>query len=144
SKGGVFNNLIAGNMVISNGTTGEGGGVLLAGAAAYDNTISGNEIAGNGLSGVTIHEHGSGEALSGDVVEGNWIGTNNITGDPGTADQRTTGIFVERDSPTFPAVAITVKNNTIAWDYYGIFDNAGPAMVRSGNTYLHVTKRFEA
>ena len=55
---GVFDNLVTANMVISNGTTGEGGGILLAGVASYDNTITDNEIAGNGLAGVTIHEHG--------------------------------------------------------------------------------------
>ena len=88
--------LITGNVVLSDGTTGEGGGILLAGAASYDNTITDNEVAGNGLAGVTIHEHGV-DALSGDVISGNWFGTNDITGDPGTPDQVTTGVFIERD-----------------------------------------------
>jgi hypothetical protein len=138
SVGGVFDNLITANMVISNGTTGEGGGILLAGPASYNNTITDNEIAGNGLAGVTIHEHGV-DALNGDVISGNWFGTNDITGDPGTPDQVTTAVFVERDSPKFPTVDITVKNNTIAWDVIGIYDITGAKGLRqSGNKFLHV------
>jgi hypothetical protein len=138
SVGGVFDNLITANLVISNGTTSEGGGVLLAGAASYNNTITDNEITGNGLAGVTIHEHGV-DALSGDVISGNWFGTNDITGDPGTPDQVTTGVFVERDSPKFPTVYITVKNNTIAWDVIGIYDITGArGLTQSGNKFLHV------
>jgi len=138
SVGGVFDNLITANLVISNGTTSEGGGVLLAGAASYNNTITDNEITGNGLAGVTVHEHGV-DALSGDVISGNWFGTNDITGDPGTPDQVTTGVFVERDSPKFPTVYITVKNNTIAWDVIGIYDITGArGLTQSGNKFLHV------
>jgi hypothetical protein len=139
---GVYDNLIVGNSVLSNGTTGEGGGVLLAGAASYDNTISDNEIAGNGLSGVTIHEHGV-DALSDDVIVDNWIGTNNITGDPGTADQLTTGIFVEKDSPKLPKITITIKNNTIAWNHYGVFDNTAGPLHLSDNTFRHVEKSLQ-
>jgi len=138
SVGGVFDNLITANLVISNGTTSEGGGVLLAGPASYNNTITDNEITGNGLAGVTVHEHGV-DALSGDVISGNWFGTNDITGDPGTPDQVTTGVFVERDSPKFPTVYITVKNNTIAWDVIGIYDITGArGLTQSGNKFLHV------
>ena len=138
SAGGVFGNVVKANVVISNGTTGEGGGILLAGPASYNNTISDNEIAGNGLAGVTIHEHGV-DALNGDVISGNWFGTNDITGDPGTPDQVTTAVFVERDSPKFPTVDITVKNNTIAWDVIGIYDITGARGLRqSGNKFLHV------
>jgi hypothetical protein len=138
SAGGVFGNVVKANVVISNGTTGEGGGILLAGAASYDNTISDNQIAGNGLAGVTIHEHGV-DALNGDVISGNWFGTNDITGDPGTPDQVTTAVFVERDSPKLPTVYVTVKNNTIAWDVIGIYDITGARGLRqSGNKFLHV------
>jgi hypothetical protein len=139
SVAGVYDNLIEDNSVVSNGTTGEGGGVLLAGPASYDNTISDNEIVGNGLSGVTIHEHGI-DYLSGDVVVDNWIGTNNITGDPGTADQLTTGIFVEKDSPKLPKISITIKANTISWDHYGVFDNTAGALHLSANVFHHVKK----
>jgi nitrous oxidase accessory protein NosD len=138
SVGGVFDNLVTANVVISNGTTGEGGGILLAGPASYDNTITYNEVSGNGLAGVTIHEHGV-DALSGDVISGNWFGTNDITGDPGTPDQVTTGVFVERDSPKFPTVDITVRNNTFAWDVIGIYDVTGArGLTESGNKFVHV------
>ena len=138
SVGGVFDNLITANMVISNGTTGEGGGILLAGPASYNNTITDNEIAGNGLAGVTIHEHGV-DALNGDVISGNWFGTNDITGDPGTPDQVTTGVFIERDTPKLPTVYVTVKNNTIAWDVIGIYDITGArGLTQSGNKFVHV------
>jgi len=138
SVGGVYDNLVTGNAVLSNGTTGEGGGILLAGAASYDNTINDNEVAGNGLAGVTIHEHGV-DALSGDVISGNWFGTNDITGDPGTPDQVTTGVFIERDSPKFPTVDVTVKNNTIAWDVIGIYDITGAkGLTQSGNKFVDV------
>ena len=143
SAGGVFDNLITGNAVLSNGTTGEGGGILLAGAASYDNTITDNEVAGNGLAGVTIHEHGV-DALSGDVISGNWFGTNDITGDPGTPDQVTTGVFIERDSPKFPTVDVTVKNNTIAWDVIGIYDITGAkGLTQRGNRFIDVKESLK-
>jgi hypothetical protein len=138
SAGGVFGNVVKANVVISNGTTGEGGGILLAGAASYDNTISDNQISGNGLAGVTIHEHGF-DALNGDVISGNWFGTNDITGDPGTPDQVTTGVFIERDTPKLPTVYVTVRNNTIAWDVIGIYDITGArGLTQSGNKFVHV------
>ena len=143
SVAGVFDNLVTANVVISNGTTGEGGGILLAGPASYDNTITYNEVSGNGLAGVTIHEHGV-DALSGDVISGNWFGTNDITGDPGTPDQVTTGVFVERDSPKFPTVDITVRNNTFAWDVIGIYDITGVrGLTQSGNKFLHVAENVK-
>jgi hypothetical protein len=73
----------------------------------------------------------------------NLIGTNNITGDPGTADQLTTGIFVEKDSPKFPRVSITIKNNTIAWNHYGVFDNTAGALHLSANIFRHVKKSVQ-
>ena len=143
SMGGVYDNLVTGNAVLSNGTTGEGGGILLAGAASYNNTITDNEIAGNGLAGVTVHEHGV-DALSGDVISGNWFGTNDITGDPGTPDQVTTGVFIERDTPKLPTVYVTVRNNTIAWDVIGIYDITGArGLTQGGNKFLHVNERVK-
>ena len=79
--------------------------------------------------------------LSGDVIAGNWIGTNDITGDPGTPDQSTTGVFVERDLAKFPIIKITIKGNTIAWDAIGIYDVAGASgLTEGGNTFIHVKK----
>jgi hypothetical protein len=141
-KGGVYDNRISGNVVISNGTTGDGGGVLLAagvlGGGSYDNIVTGNEIAGNGLSGITIHQHAPIGDLSGDVISGNWIGTNNIDGDPGTGDMVTTGVLVDNGGTHRP-IGVTITHNTIAWDTYGIYDDAAAGLIRSHNTFLHVT-----
>jgi nitrous oxidase accessory protein NosD len=141
SKAGVYDNLITDNIVISNGTIGEGGGVLLAAGApnsgSYDNTVTGNEIAGNGLSGVTVHLHIPGSDVSGDVIKNNWIGTNDLTGDPGTGDSRTTGVLVDNGGTKQP-IKITIQDNTIAWDFFGIYDDSGVLPTLGGNTYLHV------
>jgi hypothetical protein len=140
-KGGVYDNTISANVVISNGTTGDGGGVLIAsgvsGGGSYDNTVTGNEIAGNGLSGVTIHQHFPLSDVSGNVVSGNWIGTNDLLGDPGTGDSVTTGVLVDNGG-THKTINVKITGNTIAWDVYGIYDDA-PGLVQHTNTFLHVT-----
>jgi hypothetical protein len=140
-KGGVYDNTISDNVVISNGTTGDGGGVLIAsgvsGGGSYDNTVTGNEIAGNGLSGVTIHQHFPLSDVSGNVISGNWIGTNDLLGDPGTGDSVTTGVLTDNGG-THQTIKVTVTGNTIAWDTYGIYDDA-PGLNQHGNTFLHVT-----
>lgn len=140
-KGGTFDNTISNNMIISNGTAGEGAGVVFAsavsGGAAYNNTVTGNEIAGNGLSGVTIHQHAPLTDVSGNVITGNWIGTNNISGDPGTGDSVTTGVLVDNGG-THKVIKVTVTKNTIAWNTYGIYDDSGGGLTQSGNTFLHV------
>ena len=140
-KGGVYDNTISDNVVISNGTMGDGGGVLIAsgvsGGGSYDNTVTGNEIAGNGLSGVTIHQHFPLSDVSGNVISGNWIGTNDLLGDPGTGDSVTTGVLTDNGG-THQTIKVTVTGNTIAWDTYGIYDDA-PGLNQHGNTFLHVT-----
>jgi hypothetical protein len=127
-------------MVISNGTTGDGGGILFAsgvsGGGSYDNTATGNEIVGNGLSGITVHQHAPLSDVSGDVFTGNWIGTNDILGDPGTGDSVTTGILVDNGG-TGKTIKVTATGNTIAWDTYGIYDDAG-GLTQHGNTWVHV------
>lgn len=73
---GVYDNVIAHNVVTFNGLKGEGAGVLFAnasaGTASYDNLVVGNYIAGNELSGVTLHAHtlapGQFEDLSGNKI----------------------------------------------------------------------------
>ncbi|HXY44925.1 MAG TPA: NosD domain-containing protein [Acidimicrobiales bacterium] len=145
AKGGTYENTISDNIVISNGTTGEGGGILLAsgasGGGSYDNTVTGNEIAGNGLSGITIHQHFPLSDVSGDVFTNNWIGTNDLTGDPGTGDSVTTGVLVDNGG-TGKTISVTVEDNTIAWDVYGIYDDA-PGITRAGNVFLHVLVHFK-
>ena len=140
TKGGVFDNVIHNNVVISNGTTGDGGGILFAsgaqGGGSYNNTATDNEIAGNGLSGITVHQHAPLSDVSGDIFAGNWIGTNDIDGDPGTGDSVTTGVLVDNGG-TGKTIKVTVKNNEIARDTYGIYDDA-PGLTQMGNTFTHV------
>lgn len=151
TKGGTFDNTISDNIVISNGTTGFGGGVLIAaasaGAASYDNRVSGNEIAGNGLGGVTIHQHALPSDVSGNVISGNWIGTNDIDGDPGSGDSVTTGVLIAVEG-VGKAIQVTVTDNTIAWNDYGIYDNSGGSSFKGltthGNTFQHDTKDLKA
>lgn len=142
TMGGTYNNTISGNVVISNGTTGDGGGVLIAsgvsGGGSYDNLVVGNEIAGNGLSGVTIHQHFPLSDVSGNVIRGNWIGTNDVDGDPGTGDSVTTGVLVDNGG-TKKTITVTVTRNTIAWDQYGIYDDA-PGLTENHNYFTHVVK----
>jgi hypothetical protein len=126
--------------VISNGTTGDGGGILFAsgasGGGSYNNTATDNEIAGNGLSGITIHQHAPLSDVSGDFFSGNWIGTNDIDGDPGTGDSVTTGVLVDNGG-TGKTITVTVKGNTIDRDTYGIYDDA-PGLTQTGNTFTRV------
>ncbi len=140
TMGGTFDNVIHNNVVISNGTTGDGGGILFAagasGGGSYDNTASGNEIVGNGLSGITIHQHFPLSDVSGDTFWDNAIGTNDILGDPGTGDSSTTGILVDNGG-TGKRIQVTVVKNTIAFNTFGIYDDA-PGLDEAGNTFVHV------
>jgi len=142
SKGGTYDNTISDNMIISNGTTGEGAGIIFAsgasGGGSYDNKVIGNEIVGNGLSGVTIHQHFPLSDVSGNVIKGNWIGTNDVTGDPGTGDSVTTGVLLDNGG-THKVIKVSITGNTIAWDSYGIYDDTGGGLTQHGNTFLHVT-----
>jgi len=148
--GGVYSNTVANNIVISNGTAGfttstgvtrYGSGVALTadvkGGATYSNLVVGNEIVGNGSSGITIYKHYALSDLSGDLIVNNWIGTNHV------AAGWTTGIFIARASSSFPPVSATVYNNTIAFDHFGIHDNAGPGLTHFGNHFVKVVVDFE-
>ena len=141
--GGVYSNTVSDNIVITNGTTGYttstgttdyGGGIVVTAdaksAAAYNNLVVGNEIVGNGLSGIRIVRPSALSDVSGNLIANNWVGTNNVSA------ASTSGIFIGRNSASFPPVAVTVYDNTIAFNYYGIFDNAGPSLTRYGNHYL--------
>ncbi|MGO8724656.1 MAG: nitrous oxide reductase family maturation protein NosD [Acidimicrobiales bacterium] len=139
--GGVYDNTISNNVIVSNGTAGDGGGILLTaevrGGGSYDNLVTGNVIDSNGLGGVTIRKLYGLSDVSGNVIAKNRIGDNNIVGDP--EDGLTTGVLVGRDSPLFPPVSVTVCDNTIAFDHFGIFDNAGASsLTRFGNQYKKV------
>jgi parallel beta-helix repeat protein len=125
---GVFGNTVTKNVITGNGLQGTGGaGVQMAtgfpGGAVYDNTVTLNDISGNGHSGVTLHSHVPGQDLNGNVVTGNRIGVNNLNGDGDFAaqDPETTGVLVGTVAP----VSITVRDNVISGDHFGIF-TAGP------------------
>ena len=145
--GGVYGNTVSHNIVISNGTGGQGGGILLTatvkGGAAYSNLLFANEIDSNGLGGITIHKHFALSNLDGNTIADNFIGSNNVAGE--AADSSTTGIFVGRDLASFPPVSVTIYNNTISFDHFGIFDNAGRStLTRFGNHFVHVAVDVKA
>jgi parallel beta-helix repeat protein len=132
---GVYDNLISGNTIAGNGTTGQGAGLLLAtglpGGAVYDNTVERNTISGNGISGVTVHSHVPGEFLNGNVVADNLITVNNLDGDNDFAphvDDQTTGVLVATVDP----LTIEVTGNEIAGDHFGIW-TTGPVTVDRAN-----------
>jgi nitrous oxidase accessory protein NosD len=126
AAGGVYDNLITGNVAIGNGLLGQGAGVVLAagipigGGAVYSNTVSRNILRGNGLAGVTVHNHVPGQDLNGNKIIDNQIGTNNLDGDPDFApviDPSTTGIFVGTATP----LQITIEHNVISSNVYDVF-----------------------
>lgn len=154
--GGVYDNTVRGNVVVDNGLTGFGAGVLVAapfpGSASYDNDIESNVIEGNGISGVTLHSHAPGAFIGGNQIEHNLIGVNNLTGDtplspasgPGAApvqfqaDMQTTGILVwSLATPT----DITISGNTILGDAIGIWMNPtiSDPTAAADNTFEGVT-----
>lgn len=139
---GVYANLVTGNEISGNGIKGGGAGVVLAtglpGGAVYDNTVSGNTINGNGMSGVTVHSHVPGQDLNGNVITGNQIGMNNLNGDSDFAphvDKQTTGVLVGTVKP----LSITVKDNLIVSDHFGIWTTGPVTLHQSNNTFDGVT-----
>lgn len=117
AAGGVYDNIVSHNLVVGNGTLGDGAGVLLAaaapGGASYDNRITANTILGNGMAGVTIHSHFPNQDLNGNVIIGNRIGVNNVAGDPDAKVFTTTGILV---STVSSPVTVRITNNRIWGD----------------------------
>ncbi len=126
-----------------------GEGIHLMGAdnsTVWNNQVSGNsggilltdEFGPNGLAGATVHSHAPGQDLNGSVINGNYIGTNNLDGDFDFApaiDPVTTGVLVAAVAP----LSITVDNNTIAGNTYGIW--MVPAVSATGtttNTFIQV------
>ena len=155
SLGGVYDNTVRNNVVLSNGLTGFGAGVLLAapfpGSASYDNVVEGNLIENNGISGVTLHSHAPGAFIGGNEIVHNIIGVNNLTGDtplsPPTglgaapvqfqADMQTTGVLVWS---LLTPQSITIADNVILGDAIGIWLNpavSDPAAATS-NTFQGV------
>ena len=136
AKGGIYDNTIEHNVVVGNGTVGQGAGVLLAsplpGGAVYDNVVAFNTISGNGQSGVTVHSHVPGQDLNGNVMAHNTITTNNLAGDMDFAphvDKVPTAIGVATVAP----LSITIKDNTLAGDTYGVW-HTGPVSIAGLDT----------
>lgn len=113
-----------------------GSGVIMAspipGGRVSGNLISGNSFDGNGHGGVVVHAHVPGGNFSGNVVSGNRIKENNNRTD--SHDLETTGVYIGSASP----LTITIKDNNIGPDYYGIF-TAGPVTLVGTNTFANVT-----
>ncbi len=91
--GGVYDNLVAHNVVMGNGVEGFGAGVGIFApqtfTASYDNTVSSNLIEGNGLAGISVHSHQENAYVNDNVFTDNTIG----------AEQRRSG---RRSGPAGP------------------------------------------
>ena len=152
-QGGVFDNVVRGNVAIDNGTAsappqfggvgGSGGGIGVFGSGpgtgAYDNLLEDNYLAGNGLAGITFHaHHPGGEDINGNDIVGNLFATNNVAGDTfdgGISNFATTGIAIY----SVPPVQLTIANNAIRDNAIGIWltDTVAAAGLGS-NAYRHV------
>jgi parallel beta-helix repeat protein len=138
---GVYDNTFSKNVVTNNGTTGTGAGILLAnpkaGMAVYRNTVSGNTVNQNGLAGITVNENTPGQYIDGNVITANTVGTNNLLKSATAGNGSTTAISVfvadgARD------VKVTVSDNTISANAYGIYALKGTVLTQSGNTFTDV------
>jgi hypothetical protein len=146
-KAGVYANVAAHNVVVDNGTVGQGAGILLAtgvpGGAVYGNDVRDNVVQGNGLAGITVHSHVSGEDLNDNVIAGNVIGQNNLDGDHDFAphvDKTTTGVIVATMGP----LSIAIAGNQITGDGIGVW-YTGPVHISglASNIFVHVSSQSE-
>ena len=139
---GVYNNTFTDNVVTNNGTTGTGAGILLAnpkaGMAVYRNTVSGNTVSQNGLAGITLNENTPGQYLDSNVITANTVGTNNLLKSATAGNGATIGdLGVRRRRRTRRAV--TVSDNAISANAFGIYACKGTVLTQSGNTFTDVT-----
>lgn len=134
-QGGVYDNVVRGNVTIGNGTapapaqfggvgaSGSGIGIFGSGpgSGAYDNLVEGNYVAGNGLAGVTLHaHHPGGEDINGNNIIGNRFGPNNLGGDAfdgGVSNFKTTAIAVY----AVPSVQMRIRDNVIRHNQIGVW-----------------------
>jgi nitrous oxidase accessory protein NosD len=133
-QGGVYDNIVRGNVAIGNGTalappqfggggSGSGIGIFASGpgSGAYDNLVVGNYLAGNGLAGVAMHaHHPGGEDMSGNDIIGNWFERNNLGGDGfdgGVSDFQTTAVAVY----SVPKVHMKIRNNVFRHNAIGVW-----------------------
>ena len=116
TQGGVYDNLVMGNVSEGNGGAGVGMFAPLPGTASYDNWVIDNVLRNNGEAGVAIHAHALGQNVSGNVIVDNWVSGNGI--DPDSGSGHPTGISLF--SAVVP-VTVTVADNHISHEYWGIF-----------------------
>lgn len=148
AAGGVYHNLVADNVANGNGTTSQGGGILLGGgaldAAVYSNVIRDNTAIGNGLAGVVIHQHGPAD-LNNNVIIGNRVSNDNVGGDPDYPPINLNfpiGILVASGpagSGAGPITGTVIKHNKISHVTVGIWTLNVPS---ASNTIAH--NRFAA
>jgi parallel beta-helix repeat protein len=157
--GGVYANLIQNNLVVGNGTKGEGGGILLAagapGGAVYNNVIKNNTANGNGLAGVTIHSHDFGKTpagtplpaadLNGNRIIGNKLSHNGVAdkseaefGGADFAKGATVGILV--GSAKVKLTGIVITGNTISNSHFGIYAKNDANKVNPKKNTFHNVK----
>jgi Periplasmic copper-binding protein (NosD) len=138
---GVYDNTFTKNVVTNNGTTGTGAGILLAnpraGMAVYRNTVSGNTINQNGLPGVTVNENTTGQYIDGNVITANVVGTNNLlmSATAGMGSTTAISVFVADGARD---VKVTVSDNMISANVYGIYALKGTLLTQSGNVFTDV------
>lgn len=138
--GGIYHNRIMHNVSDQNGQSGEGAGILLAGAgpgtAVYSNLVKGNETSGNELSGITLHSHAPGDDLNGNRIINNRVGTNNTGGDPDAGVTDTTGILIF--SAVTPLKNTVVRGNRIHDVHFGIWTKNAPTIPAGANQFTNV------
>ncbi len=121
--GGVYNNTVSGNTVLSTGPNGAGVGLFAAppGASTYNNTVTGNTLSGTGAEGVGIHSHAPFQNVNGNVITNNTI--SNSGPDLAAGSDGPTGIVVFADvgAGAFPITHETIESNTISDNDIGIF-----------------------
>ncbi len=115
--GGVYRNLVVGNVSNGNGAAGIGVFAGPPGAAAWGNVVVGNVARNNGEGGVMIHSHTPAQYASANVVVNNTLSGNGIdTDNPG--DDASTGISIF--SAVVPIQRTIVAANRISNEHYGI------------------------
>ena len=137
SLGGVYDNLVSHNVSEGNGGAGVGMFASSPGTASYDNRVIDNTLRDNGEAGVAIHAHAPGQNVSGNVIRGNRISGNGI--DPDSLSGQRTGIALFSASAFVP-VSVTVSDNHIANEYWGIFRNVAGSLTISGLSTNHYAK----
>lgn len=144
SKGGVYDNIVRGNVANGNGVKGFGGGILLAapapGMAVYDNKVTGNTANGNGLAGVVLHAHAPGEDLNGNKIVGNHVSHDGLTPDSAVNEKGTVGILI---GSVTPLTGTVISGNVISNTHFGIWTKGVRPLNSTANRYRGVAVALE-